>query len=114
MAPKMVSAASASTSSTVVGPCHALEPSHECAEVDLVELCSMVASVSNEWGATIVRPGTAMRGDLSTSCYAFFIHSIYAGLVLPLSRFFTSILEHYQIQALHGGGAFGFPFSTFL
>ncbi|KAE8809329.1 hypothetical protein D1007_14127 [Hordeum vulgare] len=33
--------------------------------------------------------------------YPFFLHSIYAGLVPPFSRFFSTVLDHYGIQALH-------------
>ncbi|KAE8782363.1 hypothetical protein D1007_44281 [Hordeum vulgare] len=33
--------------------------------------------------------------------YPFFLHSIFARLVPPLSTFFTAILDHYEIQALH-------------
>ncbi|KAE8792796.1 hypothetical protein D1007_32666 [Hordeum vulgare] len=33
--------------------------------------------------------------------YPFFLHSIYTGLVPPFSRFFTAVLDHYGIQALH-------------
>ncbi|KAE8784112.1 hypothetical protein D1007_42326 [Hordeum vulgare] len=33
--------------------------------------------------------------------YPFFLHSVFAGLVPPFSSFFTAILNHYEIQALH-------------
>ena len=33
--------------------------------------------------------------------FPFFLHSLFAGLVPPFSRFFFAILDHYQIHALH-------------
>jgi hypothetical protein len=33
--------------------------------------------------------------------YPFFLHSVFAGLILPFSKFFTTVLDHYQVQALH-------------
>ncbi|KAE8820504.1 hypothetical protein D1007_01652 [Hordeum vulgare] len=46
-------------------------------------------------------PSSIEKQPASKAVYPFFLHSVYAGRVPPFSSFFTTILNHYGIQALH-------------
>src|SRR5664279_5461715 len=65
------------------------------------KLSHIVASITNEWGPTTIRPGSTMPANLAVTEYPLFIHTLFAGLVPPFSPFFLAVLEHYQIQLLH-------------
>ncbi|KAE8815943.1 hypothetical protein D1007_06479 [Hordeum vulgare] len=47
------------------------------------------------------KPETQAKRPASKAVYPFFLHSVFVGLVPPFSAFFTAILNHYGIQALH-------------
>ncbi|KAE8810166.1 hypothetical protein D1007_13234 [Hordeum vulgare] len=79
-------------------------PLLECAlskDVDLVPVLPWTAAESNEHGRTLIWPGAIEKQPASKVVYSFFLHSVFAGLVPPFSSFFTAILNHYGIQALH-------------
>ncbi|KAE8780979.1 hypothetical protein D1007_45830 [Hordeum vulgare] len=59
------------------------------------------AAKSSEHGRTLIWPSATTKRAASKAVYPFFLHSVFAGLVSPFSSFFTAILNHYGIQALH-------------
>ncbi|KAE8775653.1 hypothetical protein D1007_51823 [Hordeum vulgare] len=87
----------------VQGPAPA-PPLLECAlskDVDLVPVLPSTGAESNEDERTPIWPGAKEKRPASKAVHPFFLHSVYAGLVPPFSSSFTSILNHYGIQALH-------------
>ncbi|KAE8779017.1 hypothetical protein D1007_47995 [Hordeum vulgare] len=79
-------------------------PLLECAlskDADLTPVLPWTAAESNEHGRTLIWPGATAKRTATKAVYPFFLHSIFAGLVPPFSSFFTAILNHYGIQALH-------------
>ncbi|KAE8820448.1 hypothetical protein D1007_01594 [Hordeum vulgare] len=56
---------------------------------------------SSEHGRTLIWPSARAKQPASKEVYPFFLHSVFGGLVPPFSSFFTAILNHYGIQALH-------------
>ncbi|KAE8814013.1 hypothetical protein D1007_08651 [Hordeum vulgare] len=56
---------------------------------------------SSEHGGTLIWAGAVEERPASGAVYPFFLHCIYAGLVPPFTWFFTAVLEHYRIEALH-------------
>ncbi|KAE8801606.1 hypothetical protein D1007_22822 [Hordeum vulgare] len=79
-------------------------PLLECAlakDADLTPVLPWTAANSNELGQSVIWPGDIANGPASKVVYPFFLRSIFAGLVLPFSSFFTGILNHYGIKALH-------------
>ncbi|KAE8810867.1 hypothetical protein D1007_12365 [Hordeum vulgare] len=79
-------------------------PLLECAlpkAVYLVPLLPWTAAKSNEHGRTLIWPGAIEKRPVAKVVYPFFLYSIFAGLVPPFFSFFTAILNHYGIQALH-------------
>jgi hypothetical protein len=61
----------------------------------------MVGSKNSEWGATRIWHGHTPRDTLPATVQPFFLFSVFAGLVPPMSPFFLVILETYGIQAIH-------------
>ena len=61
----------------------------------------LTASNDNNGRETKLQVGSAKRGTLAGTFFPLFLHSIFAGLVPPFSKFFLAILDHYQIHALH-------------
>ncbi|KAE8786563.1 hypothetical protein D1007_39542 [Hordeum vulgare] len=85
------------------GPAPA-SPLLDCAlskDTDLVRVLPWTAAESSEHERTLIWPTTIEKWPAPGTIYPFFLHSIYAGLVPPFSRFFTVVLDHYAIQALH-------------
>ena len=78
----------------------ALEKSRVTSEAQLDRVRHMVATDFNEWGAMELKPAHS-RGKLGATFYPVFWHTLFAGLVPPLSDFFEAILETYQIRLLH-------------
>ncbi|KAI4995828.1 hypothetical protein ZWY2020_037916 [Hordeum vulgare] len=82
-------------------------PTHpllECAlskDVDHAPVLPWTAAESNEHGQTLIWPCAIEKRPALKVVYPFFLHSVFAGLVPPFSSFFTAILNHYGIQALH-------------
>ncbi|KAE8806333.1 hypothetical protein D1007_17488 [Hordeum vulgare] len=79
-------------------------PLLECAlsmDVDLVPVVPWTAAESNEHRRTPIWPGAIDEHTASKTVYPFFLHIVFAGLVLPFSSFFTAVRNHYTIQALH-------------
>ncbi|KAE8808774.1 hypothetical protein D1007_14867 [Hordeum vulgare] len=70
-------------------------------DVDLTPVLPCTAAESSEQGRTLIWPGTTTKWLASKPVYSFFLHSTFVRLVLPFSLFFTAILNHYVIQALH-------------
>ncbi|KAI5006166.1 hypothetical protein ZWY2020_033409 [Hordeum vulgare] len=70
-------------------------------DVDLTPVLPWTAAESNEHGRTLIWPGARAKRPTSKAVYPFFLHSVFAGLVPPFSSFFTAILNHYGIHALH-------------
>ena len=60
-----------------------------------------MASTHNDYGATSMFLASEARGGRALTSYPFFFHAIFAGLIPPFSTFFTAVLDHYRIQALH-------------
>ena len=56
----------------------------------------MVASDHNEWKATRIFHVGLPKGQITTTIFPFFVHTIFGGLVPPFSAFFCAILAHYQ------------------
>ena len=52
-------------------------------------------------GAKVFKAGSATPKGQGSTFYPFFVSAIAAGLVLPFSEFFFSVLRHYKLQALH-------------
>jgi hypothetical protein len=61
----------------------------------------MVGSKISEWGTTRIWHGRTPREALPSTAQPFFVFSVFAGLVPPLSPFLLAILETYRIQAIH-------------
>ncbi|KAE8811813.1 hypothetical protein D1007_11349 [Hordeum vulgare] len=79
-------------------------PLQECAlskVVDLTPVLPWTATESNEHGQTLIWSGATAKQPVSTAEYPFFLHSVFGRLVSPFSLFFTAVLNHYRIQALH-------------
>ncbi|KAE8801954.1 hypothetical protein D1007_22213 [Hordeum vulgare] len=70
-------------------------------DVDLAPVLPCSAAESNEHGRTLMWPRTIEERPASKVEYPFFLHGVFAGLVPPVSSFFTAILNHYGIQVLH-------------
>ena len=52
-------------------------------------------------GAAALKVGTALPEGRGSTFYPLFVSAIAAGLVPPFSEFFLSVLNHYNLQALH-------------
>ncbi|KAE8782746.1 hypothetical protein D1007_43842 [Hordeum vulgare] len=79
-------------------------PLLECAlskNVDHTLMLPWKAAESSEHGRTLIWPDTTTKRPALKAVYPFFLHSVFLGLVPPFSSFFTAILNHYGIQALH-------------
>ncbi|KAE8808454.1 hypothetical protein D1007_15008 [Hordeum vulgare] len=79
-------------------------PLLECAlskDVDITPVLPWTTTKSNEHGRTLIWPDATAKWPASKVMYLLFLHSVLAGLVPPFSSFFTAILNHYGIQALH-------------
>ncbi|KAE8798873.1 hypothetical protein D1007_25841 [Hordeum vulgare] len=61
----------------------------------------VVATGSNEWGATKIWPGSWPRGEMVSPAVPLHIHALLSGVLPPFSSFFVAMLSHYQIHALH-------------
>jgi hypothetical protein len=61
----------------------------------------VVGGGSSEHKGITHKHGATWKKYVTPTMYPFFIHFVYAGLVLPFFDFFWAVLEHYQIQALH-------------
>ncbi|KAE8803457.1 hypothetical protein D1007_20685 [Hordeum vulgare] len=70
-------------------------------DVDLAPLLPWTVAESSEHGRTLIWPGAIEERPAPGAIYPFFLHSIYAGLVPPFSRFFSTVFDQYGIQALH-------------
>jgi hypothetical protein len=68
---------------------------------ELQTIREKVGSKNNEWGATHVWHGHALRDTLPPMAQPFFLFSIFAGLLPLFFPFFLAILETYRIQAIH-------------
>lgn len=99
MSGKTKPAAQAASSSSAPG--QALGASTITEEKHLAAILPLMSSDHNEWKASIIWAGSADPRTLAKSCYPFFLHNIFVGLVPPFSEFFFTVLEHYQVQALH-------------
>ncbi|KAE8773077.1 hypothetical protein D1007_54832 [Hordeum vulgare] len=79
-------------------------PLLECAPskyVDLSPVLPWTAAESSEHGRTLIWPGAIEKRPASKVVYPFFLHSIFVGLLPHFPSFFTTILNHYRIHALH-------------
>ena len=92
---------SGTSKGTVASPEPALSKSRIVSDDGLKKLRPVVATKTNEGGATVIRPGSTARSSLGSTDYAFFYHTIFAGLVPPFSKFLCAILVHYKIHLLH-------------
>ena len=79
----------------------ALSESTIAKDGDLAPVLPSTLDGTNEWGRTLIWCSSAEGRRLAKSAYPFFLHSVFSGLVPPFSAFFTAVLEHYGIQALH-------------
>ncbi|KAE8783117.1 hypothetical protein D1007_43446 [Hordeum vulgare] len=70
-------------------------------DVDLTLVLPCTAAEYSMHGWTLIWPCATAKRSVSKAVYHFFLHSIFVGLVPPFSSFFTAILNHYGIQALH-------------
>ncbi|KAE8799197.1 hypothetical protein D1007_25484 [Hordeum vulgare] len=70
-------------------------------DVDLAPVLPWTEAESNEDGRTLIWPSAIEKRPTSKVVYPFFLHRAFAELVSPFSSFFTAILSHYGIQALH-------------
>ena len=52
-------------------------------------------------GATVLKAGSDQPESRGSTFYPLFVSAIAAGLVPPFSKFFFSVLLHYDLQALH-------------
>ncbi|KAE8813028.1 hypothetical protein D1007_09791 [Hordeum vulgare] len=79
-------------------------PLLECSlskDVDLTPVLPSMAAKSSEHEQTMIWHGAIVKRPPSKAVYPFFLHSVFVGLVPPFSSFFTVILNHYGILALH-------------
>ncbi|KAE8794299.1 hypothetical protein D1007_31019 [Hordeum vulgare] len=79
-------------------------PLLECSlskDVDLIAVLPWTMAESREHGRTLIWHGAIAKWHMSKAVYPFFLHSVFAGLVLPFSSFFTAVLNHYGIHTLH-------------
>lgn len=67
----------------------------------LAAVLPLTVSNNNEGRETKLHIGSAEQGTLAGTFFPFFLHSVFAGLVPLFSKFFLTILDHYQIHALH-------------
>ena len=52
-------------------------------------------------GPKVFKAGSALPEARGSTFYLLFVSAIAAGLVPPFSEFFFSVLNHYDLQALH-------------
>ena len=98
--PKGKAAAQAGTSAAAARGASltgAMPPTRVAGEA-IARVRHLVAASTNEHGITEMRPAGSR---LAEGFYPIFVHTLYAGLVPPLSDFLLAILEVYQIQLLH-------------
>ncbi|KAE8802895.1 hypothetical protein D1007_21329 [Hordeum vulgare] len=79
-------------------------PLLECAlskDMDLAPVLPWSAAESKEHGRTLIWPSTIEKQPALKVVFPFFPHNVFIGLVPPFSPFFSAILDHYGIQALH-------------
>ncbi|KAE8804304.1 hypothetical protein D1007_19718 [Hordeum vulgare] len=85
------------------GPAPA-SPLLDCAlskDADRVPVLPWTAIESNEHGRNLIWPDTIEERPAPGALYPLVLRSIYARVVPPLSRFFSALLDHNGIQALH-------------
>jgi hypothetical protein len=68
---------------------------------ELQTVREMVGSKNCEWGATRIWHGRTPRDTLPATAQAFFLFSVFVGMVPPFSPFLLAILKTYGIQAIH-------------
>ncbi|KAE8784143.1 hypothetical protein D1007_42315 [Hordeum vulgare] len=81
-----------------------IHPLMECAiskDVDLTPVLPCTTAESSEHGWTEIWRDATTRQPASMAVYPFFLHRVFAGLVPPFSSFFTAIMKHSGIHALH-------------
>ena len=61
----------------------------------------LVAGKTNEWGATIIKPGSHVIERRPGILQPVFLHTLFVGLVPPFSFFLQAILKHYDFHLLH-------------
>ncbi|KAE8796000.1 hypothetical protein D1007_29037 [Hordeum vulgare] len=79
-------------------------PLLDCAlskDVYLVPVPPWTVAESSEHGRTLIWPGAIEEQPAPRAIYPLFRRSVYTGLVSHFSRFFSAVLDHYGIQALH-------------
>ncbi|KAE8781189.1 hypothetical protein D1007_45588 [Hordeum vulgare] len=85
---------------------HGLAPASpllDCAlskDADLIPVLPWTAAESSEHGRTLIWPGVIEERLAPEAIYPIFLHSVYAGLVLPFTRFFTAVLDQYGIEVV--------------
>ena len=62
---------------------------------------SMIASKHNDYGASALLLASEPLQGRAMTCYPFFFHMVFAGLVPPFSTFFLAVLDHYRVRPLH-------------
>ena len=73
----------------------ALDPLN-VSEKNLAVMRQMMVAQGNE-GAAVLKVGSALPEDKGSTFYPLFVSAIAAGLGPPFSRFFLSILHHYNL-----------------
>lgn len=91
----------AQAASSSPSPAPTLITSSITEEKHLAAALPLTVSDHNEWNETMLLAGSAEQRTLVETFYPFFLHSVFAELVPPFFKFFTAILHHYQVQALH-------------
>ena len=81
----------------VPGPRGYLGPSTIAAGPPLDRAQLMLASQHNDYGASVLILASEPLLGRALTCYPFFFHTIFAGLVPPFSSFFLAVLDHYRI-----------------
>ena len=88
-------------SAPVPGPPRYLGPSTIAAGPALERARLMIASKHNDYGASKLLLASELLQGRALTCYPFFFHTIFAGLVPPFSTFFLAVLDHYRVRPLH-------------
>ncbi|KAE8798610.1 hypothetical protein D1007_26095 [Hordeum vulgare] len=70
-------------------------------DVNLAPVLPWTAAESGEHGRTLIWPDSIAKRPALKAVYPFFLHIVFAGFVSRFFSFFTGILNHYGIQALH-------------
>ena len=69
-------------------------------EASLARVRQMAAAQGID-GVKLFKAGSALPEGQGSTFYPLFVSAIVAGLVPPFSKFFFSILRHYNLQGLH-------------